>query len=160
MFALSCLCACTPISSESSNDSSDQPSEESSSEVTSSEELSSEITDRVSTYYHFSELEKHNATSIVPNGDFENGDLSHWYKKTEDAPFMVCSDDVDIWNNSVSKEGQYFLGLGASNYSGAVENKTGIIRSSLFVMADNNLITLKLAGSNQANIKCKLMKSH
>ena len=119
---------------------------------------SMEITDKISTFDHFSQLEIVSATLNVLNGDFESGDLSGWYKENETDPFSICEDDVDIWNNAICKEGNYFLGLGASNYSEQEEQKTGRIRSSLFLSNGEGVLSFRLAGSNQRQLACHLMK--
>lgn len=117
------------------------------------EEPPFETDDFVSTFNHFSEYEKHYATTNVVNGNFETGNLEGWYKETEDAPFEICSDEQDIWNNSLRKEGQYFLGFGNNNYSSENEQKVGRIRSSLFKIDESNLIKFRIAGSSQAALK-------
>lgn len=119
---------------------------------------SMEITDKISTFEHFSQLEIVSATDQVPNGNFESGDLSNWYKESEDAPFNVCNDDVDIWDNIICKQDTYFLGYGASNYSGEEEQKTGRIRSSLFLSKGEGVLSFRLAGSNQRQLACHLIK--
>lgn len=131
-------------------------SSESSTGPTSTSEV--EISDRVSTFAHFSELEKHDASFEIVNGDFETGDLSGWYKQKEEDPFNICPDAVDIWKNNVVKHGNYFMGYGESNYTGEEESKTGRIRSSLFKLGGAGRITFSLAGSNQQDLACYLMQ--
>lgn len=123
-----------------------------------SSDSSMEITDRESTFTHFSQLEIVSATDQVPNGDFESGDLSQWYKEDENAPFNVCRDNVDIWNNVINKEGEYFLGYGENSYSGEEEQKMGRIRSSLFLSKGEGFLSFRLAGSNLKQLACHLMK--
>jgi lysophospholipase L1-like esterase len=128
--------------------------------ITPSPDDFSNITDRVSSYDHFSELERKSATTKIKNGDFETGDLSDWYEKDalESPRFEVSKDSVDIWDNPINKNGEYYFGFGKTNYLQNKEERVGSIRSSLFVANAKGKISFRISGNNSDKLKLCLKK--
>ncbi len=103
-------------------------------------------------YGHFpSEMDVESLPTDIENASFETGDLTGW--TTHGSAFNgVVTDETNFWGGPFNQEGTYHVwGFAGANNDDRSDQRTGVMKSSLFKLDGNGTINFLVAGGQDLN---------